>query len=879
MGSANSIPQSSTRAMLRRKKTEIKEFLVNRTSYLLDPTASMASSTATQPPSPTKRTSRFFGNIAAHRHKRSESAGDLAFSPMEPPQLPPLDFSFGNAAPPSPTKTEHQFGGPLPRPNQKIRHAKSPSLMDLFTGKAKKDNKKDSGFTISTDEDYREDRIPRSARPAAGSRVLQPAFDSQIQGLSQFDPQFLSMDSDSIIGDQENPRPRKSRLDTNKALPPIKTDIPMDVAREISLYTPRVYTASGQRNFHVTPGLRAPQSRPTSVYSQGERKSSWGSIVSLSKRNSVMENPDGSPRNEAGSFLQRVASIGNSNGNKRMHPAALQMAPPSTTSINHEFNDLLSNFGLPHNIKSGASEMQAHVKATLLKSSKVMSKTPLPPPSRNGSPPDQSFMTNAAPTPAPTREKKKRPLSAFGAALFRGDPGRTRGKTLSTVGMPTTKTAEDKGRPKTTRAEKSFGAVARSSTFIPPTTPTGLGLSPAVVPVVGPLHANSPSDFVEYLAGVNSYTDVELGWLRRLKRMLRNERLVWVETFFKDNGLSLLVDLIKNIYGLEYHDVQSGPVLREVLLCLKAAYTAPMADAYFDAMHVELFTLLLDIMFDDDRKKTPHEYDTREVAMGLMFTYLQQAPLDKQILRAVSVMAILENPIPPGEQQGPAWVEAIRQPRPFTRWSGEVARLTYETGWVWYHPGNRIPLREVDSSAPFNVAHFPTPRAFKALDGGSVNSVEMNVANYAAMHLEILNAITAYLPSQAERNSFRGKMKISGMEKNIAQVLRCCGKGKHYEHLANLHAAMSDWVTAARADEWESWEYVRTGRYPKESGAPDKVKAMRKIEAMYGPQFELPDVGLQDTVVEKKRMSMRPEQTEDVFHVNENGGVVLEWDF
>ncbi|KAF3083362.1 hypothetical protein TWF594_006867 [Orbilia oligospora] len=860
-------PPPPHRGGLRATLKQFKERLINIIFYNPDDSATitMASSMA-PPPSPTKRASRFFGG----RHKRAESVSDN-LGLMGPPQLPPLDFSFSGGAangPPSPTKTDqHGFGGPLPKPNLKARHMKTPSLMDLLTGKSKKDAKKDSDFTISTDDDCQDEQNSRNPRAYTTSRVLQPAFVEQSQSMSdQLDASFLDLrmqneSSLTLTLDQENFRPpqKPSRIlgNTNKALPPIKTDIPDEIAREISLYTPRLYSASGQRNFAITPELRAPQPRPTTFYGQqaGERKSSWGSIISMGKRNSMGEADHTS--NEHGGFLSRVTSFG-SGGNKRVHPAALESGAPSTVTLNHEFNNLLSNYGLPHNIKNGASEMPAHVKATLLKSSKVMSRTPLPPPSSHGSPP---LMTGFSPV-TPAREKKKRPLSAFGAALFRGEHTRARSKTASTIGLPT-RSQEDKGRPKTTRSDKAFRAA--------PTTP----ITPSAKTNVGPLHANSPCDFIDYLYGRN-YNDVDLGWLRRLKRMLRNERLAWVETFFEQEGLDRLLDLIKNIYELEYHDLQSGRVIKEVFLCLKAAYTAPMADARFDAVHVELFTMILSMMFDEERKKTPYEYETREAAISLMFTYLQQAPLDQQVTRARSLVKILENPPLAKSQQGPAWVEAIKQPRPFTRWSSEVARLTYETGWVWYHPGNRITLREYDPEAPFSVAHFPTPRAFMAIDGGSVNSIEMNVSNYAALHVEIMNAIIAYLPTRAERNGFRMAVSMSGMEKIMGQVLRCAGKGHHYEQLANIHSALTDWVTAARADGWESWEHVRTGRFPAES--QDKVKAMRKIEAMYGPQYELPDMGLEDTVAQKKRMSMKPEESMSVFQVTD-GGVSLEWDF
>ncbi|KAK6344161.1 hypothetical protein TWF696_007803 [Orbilia brochopaga] len=886
---------------------------------------------------PPKRSSRLFG-----RHRHSQSVGDMdahIISSTAPPQLPPLNFNFVSGAPSAPEKHHH-----VDLPSKQTaaagggKHKKSPSLMDLFR---KKDIKPEPGFTIMSDDPSDDDDVDASylAHPsnyattvnsqatAFHHRIFSPlTHGPQDNSATLIEPKVLlpsplitskneqacaSYDDDeptttlddavsAVLSNKENSLPRSGRADLNKALPPINTDldIPEDLAAEISLYTPRAYTASGQRNFSVTPGLRSPPSRPNSVYLQpGERKTSWGTVMSAGRRESIMETAADTRTTvsgDQGSTSGGRSLLSRSRVNsKRVHPAALEGLSNSTYAINREFSELLKNYGLPQNIKSGASGITAQVKAMLLKSSKTMSSVPLPPPSREGpgdnpaNNTDWSTMPPPPPPPrrrdtqgqqtggSPRREKLRRPFSVIGAVLSRGvERVRPRGNTHSVIGLPRPG-GDDRVRPRTTVSEMPLRQSKYGSSV--PTTPTSP--TAAFNPAVGPLHANSPTDFVEYFTGIG-YEAVDLGWLRRLRLLLRAERLAWVEAFFEQDGLDRLVDLIKNIYELEYHDLKSGDVLKEVFLCLKAAYTAPMADARFDAMHEELFPLVLSMMFDDERKKTPHEYETREAAIGLLFTYLVQAPLDQQAARARIVMKHLENPPVAKSQLGPAWVEALKQPRPFTRWSSEVARLTYETGWVWYHPGNRIALREdVDESAPYNVAYFPTPRPFVAVDGANVGSVEHNVANLSALHLEILNAITAYLPTRAERNAFREAVKKSGMEKTMGQVLRCAGKGEGYELYIALHSALTDWVTAAQADGWESWEHVRTGRFPPErSGSGGKVRALKKIEAMYGPQYELPDMGLQDTVAARKRMSLQAGE-EAAFRVGDGGGVVLEWEF
>ncbi|KAF3922627.1 hypothetical protein ABW21_db0200355 [Orbilia brochopaga] len=880
-----------------------------------------------------KRSSRLFG-----RHRHSQSVGDMdAHISREVPQLPPLNFNFVSGAPAVPEKHLGELATKLTPLSPPKKHKKSQSIIDVF-----KKVKPEPSFKILADEPSSDDddvtTNPSAYATTVNSKatgvhhrvfsplthgaqdhyssntliepnVLQPspnitskneqatpnAFDEQEHVAPYYDDDMASV----ILSNKENSYSRSGRADLNKALPPIITnlDIPEDLAAEIDLYTPRAYTASGQRNFAVTPGLRSPPSRPNSVYLQpGERKTSWGTVISIGRRESIMETAETRTvmSGDHGSTTSRPSLLSRSrmSSSKRVHPAALEGLTTSSHAINREFSELLKNYGLPQNIKSGASGLTAQVKAMLLKSSKTMSSVPVPPSSRDGPTAENNGMntdwsTMPPPPPplpprrstqvegagSPRRERLRRPFSAIGAAFFRGvEHVRPRGKTLSVIGLP--KQGDERVRPRTTVSEMP---LRHSRVGSIPTTPTSPTAAAVCNPVVGPLHAKSPADFVEYFDGIE-YQAVDLGWLRRLRLLLRTERLAWVEAFFAQNGLDRLVDLVKNIYELEYHDLKSGDVLKEVFLCLKAAYTAPMADAHFDAMHEELFPLILSMMFDDERKKTPHEYETREAAIGILFTYLVQAPLDQQAARARIVMSHLENPPVAKSQLGPAWVEALKQPRPFTRWSSEVARLTYETGWVWYHPGNRIALREdVDELAPYSVAFFPTPRPFVAMDGANVKSVEHNVANLSALHLEILNAITAYLPTRDERNTFREAVKKSGMEKTMGQVLRCAGKGEGYELYIALHCALTDWVTAAQADGWESWEHVRTGRFPKEKSG-GKVRALKKIEAMYGPQYELPDMGLQDTVAARKRMSLQAGE-EAAFKVGEEGGVVLEWDF
>ncbi|KAF3930956.1 hypothetical protein ABW19_dt0210383 [Dactylella cylindrospora] len=816
---------------------------------------------------------------ASPRHRHSRSVGDF-FAPADVPQIPPLNFSV---KPNNPSTTNNS--APSPSKPSPRGHKKSPSLLDVFLGKAKAGKKKNSNFTISTDVDYAETDGEASQNRSVEEGVLRPSVNGRAQPapgeIDEMAELRIAVSQMSIMSetteDKENEpeivvRPiRRDRgaMNLNKELPPIRTDVdvPRPLAREINLYTPRGYSQADQRNWDgvMVPGLRSPNPRPNSVYTGGERKSSWGSFISLSRRNSVIDNGEGASNEseKSGGLLSRMPSFSSTSG-KRVHPAVLEKHVPPANSLNMEFNNLLSTFGLPENIKSGASMMKPNVKATLLRSSKVMSQAPLPPPSRDSmAPPPFGHSRSQMARNQASKEKKKRPLSALGAAIFRSGENRARGKTVTGAGMPSGKNMG--ARPKSSLSEKGLGK-ASTTNIATPVTPTALG----------PIHANAPEDFTKYLAK-RKYKDVESEWLRRLKRMLRNERLAWVEAFVELRGLDHVIHLIKDVAELEYRDLQSDAVLKELIYCLKALYTAPMMDEVFHLKRSEIFPLILSIMMDQERKKTPFEYETREAAVGLIFTYLMQAPLEEQSARARYVMGLFEKP--QAESRGPEWVQAISAPLLYVDWVGEFNRMTFETGWMWYHPGNKISVREVDPTLPFNVAHFPPPRQFLKIEGANHGCAEMAATNYAALHIDIMNAIIAYLPTREERNEFRSQLRRCNMEKIMGEILRQAGKGEEYAHHANLHSAMTTYVTAAKADEWESWKYIRTGRWPEDEKYAEKGKTMKKIERMYGLQHELPDVGIKDTVVERKRMSIMQEGPSNAFQVDDKGSVTLEWEF
>jgi hypothetical protein len=66
-----------------------------------------------------------------------------------------------------------------------------------------------------------------------------------------------------------------------------------------------------------------------------------------------------------------------------------------------------------------------------------------------------------------------------------------------------------------------------------------------------------PEDFVSYLRAEQQPQQVEVGKVHRLRQILRNETVSWVETFIKLGGMVEIVELLHRIMRIEWRQVVS----------------------------------------------------------------------------------------------------------------------------------------------------------------------------------------------------------------------------------------------------------------------------------------------------------------------------------
>ncbi len=246
-------------------------------------------------------------------------------------------------------------------------------------------------------------------------------------------------------------------------------------------------------------------------------------------------------------------------------------------------------------------------------------------------------------------------------------------------------------------------------------------------------------------------------------------------------------------------------------------------------------------MLFDEQRKGPSEFSTRNIVLSLLFIHLTAGSSPKDYEgRAKDIMQYIRDPSKPEQAQLPGFIASMHHPRPYRVWCKEIVNVTKEVFWIFIHHVNVIPYPQDDcvgskrdEVSDYRAAHFPPPRA-PVPAAPYIGGVEWDATNYLATHLDLLNGLIASLPTAEERNVFRQELKDSGFEKCMGSTLRTC-KEKWYGY---VHACLTTWVGAARADEW-NYKHVREGERRQEmSVSPRKGKKAEQAPMLDMPKFD-----------------------------------------
>ncbi|KAK2736608.1 hypothetical protein FQN57_000725 [Myotisia sp. PD_48] len=575
---------------------------------------------------------------------------------------------------------------------------------------------------------------------------------------------------------------------------------------EMSLYTPKDYSPSKQRNFygHHQPTLAKrsdAKPRPKSdVISSSS--ASISSIFVSSRRYSPRAEPNGGIEG-IGTHLQTKRKTSNGRRSSRVMAAiaAFGSKPTATPGdkqldsreIEKAFEKLLDSRNIPANMREKMRSLDTNIKADFI----IKDEREFVPSSKSSQKSIGISMQNRW-------HKNDSGKGIQLGALDRINPkSRPRSRTF---------TSKIDSLPLKKLKSGNISSPKRplSIDLSPPNSSRGLQMSIAGLLQIAPNDASDPSDFVHYLKEVQKPEIVEVPKMHKLRILLRNETVAWVTEFMACGGMDELVQLLYRTIRVEWREEHEDVLMHEVLLCLKALCTTSSALDQLRSIESDFFPALLRMLFDEE-KKGPSDFNTRGIIMSLLLNFLAAASPEEQHIRARRILSYMRDPMPPETAQPLSFIADIYQSRPFRIWCKEITNVTKEVFWMFLHHFNVVPVISAhndDSSASsqtYSQRHFPPPHA-PVPAAPYIGGVEWEATSYLAAHLDLMNGLIASMPTVEERNILREELKASGAEKVMGKSLRTC-KEQFYPA---LHAGLRVWASAAAEDGWDH-RFVREG--------------------------------------------------------------------
>ncbi|KAI9789240.1 MAG: hypothetical protein M1816_006249 [Peltula sp. TS41687] len=533
---------------------------------------------------------------------------------------------------------------------------------------------------------------------------------------------------------------------------------------------------------------------------------------------------------------------------------------PDRKAIDSSFETLLDSRNIPQNMRQKLRSLDTRIKADFIKQDNVASLSTPSMAAALGETHQADRPVSGYHQTSPTKSVPGTPNVGTDDASNTTSPSkrarpRSRTFTLNRAekgGSPTKKQKSDGGGSNTPGRAKSSDysrwGPSKSLTSLNAADAVALGFGNRPAPPV-------PQDFVTYLKEVQDPKAVEVGRLHKLRLVLRNERVAWVDSFISMGGMTEVVLLLHRIMAIEWREEHEDTLLHEVLLCLKALCTTALALRELHHIQATLFPALIRMLFDEE-KKGPSEFTTRGSIISLMVMYLSNSSRDELPQQARTILSYIRDPAPTENEQLPSFISTMHQSRPYKQWCREIIGVTKEVFWIFLHNGNVVPILSTSGSgsasadpgsshgttattssnpSSYTARHFPSAAA-PVPAAPYVGGVEWDATQYIRTHLDLLNGVLASLPSADERNGLRQELRMSGFEKTMGISLRTC-KEKIYSW---LHDGLKTWVAAAVEDGWPVHD-VRFGP-SLESRTPSPVK--RKIERDPPPRLELPRLDL-----------------------------------
>ncbi|KAF9041078.1 hypothetical protein BDZ89DRAFT_1060369 [Hymenopellis radicata] len=459
---------------------------------------------------------------------------------------------------------------------------------------------------------------------------------------------------------------------------------------------------------------------------------------------------------------------------KRSDPkAAEQSAALAGPATNQAFDKLLDDLQIPSTLRPKLAGMDSTVKAAMLKSSHVRTRSteslssPRPghsileelrPPVRPFAPPPQLSSHHSSSSSSHTRG------ISFDAMASR-----------SNLHLPMSASVTDlndffsgSGRP----TKDKYGAIGKQI---------------------------SAAQIISTLSSTST-TALEVETVKKLRLLLRNESATWSQEFLKLGGYAALLTRLNEILEVEWREEQhDDQVLHELLRCFKALSTSSIGCFALRSSCPTPFVQLVALLYSD---KKPGDVATRQLIVDLLLILFELYPssalpsqnsprgrreawestTDLQPSNLIIlpsphktffslIRALLLTPAPPPAESPAApvsphaFIESLHKPRIYKTYLQELSDVCRDYFWVFCHPSNTIwALSQTDEG------RVEKPRA----PGGMTGGVEFEAVGYFTTHLRLINAIAKVaedlnLPKDHDLSAFRlhSDLFLSGFERII----------------------------------------------------------------------------------------------------------------
>ncbi|KAH7884372.1 armadillo-type protein [Phlebopus sp. FC_14] len=458
--------------------------------------------------------------------------------------------------------------------------------------------------------------------------------------------------------------------------------------------------------------------------------------------------------------------------------------------MNQAFDRLLDELQIPSTLRPKLANMDANVKAAMLKSSHVLTA------------PHPSTLTSPhLPPSTPRTLRKARSIESIASphpplSSFPSDGPPRRGGLFGNglAGKSTTDLHLEDADKSLGRGASLDAARSLSRAQAPPVIPGELMTSKSKEKALG--KAITPVKFCSMLSSTSS-TVLDVDMVKKLRMMLRNESATWTQDFLRAGGYSALLTRLNEILEVEWREEQhDDQILHELLRCFKALSTSSIGCFALRSSCPTPFVQLVSLLYSD---KKPGDVASRQLIVELLLILFDiypssslpatggrprreawessTSPSNVITLPAPHktffslIRALLLTPAPPPTESPAApvsphaFIESLHRPRVYKSYLRELSDVCRDYFWVFCHPNNPVwNLAEVDEG------RVEKPKA----PGGMTGGVEFEAMGYFTMHLKLINAISKSVHElnmdrdhEMSAHRFHADLFASGLERII----------------------------------------------------------------------------------------------------------------